>query len=204
MLLWLACAAGGVVVPSTSLETLPVVYMGGNAAPRPQANLAMLAKMRYVVVEKWEGSCWTECLANTSKGAQCEPSCREEDAQVATLRAVKALNPEVAGVFYLMVYLHHPGLPLPRPAPPVRRRRRADPQCRRHAVPPHQRQRDEEHQRLRLQQAGRAAAVARCGQAAGGDGLRGRLLRGHDAGVRRAEQQDGELGAVQEEPRDVL
>ena len=106
LLLWLASAVGGgVVVPSTSLETLPVVYMGGNAAPRPPANLAMLAKMRCVVVEKWEGSCWTECLKNTSKGAQCEPSCREEDAQVATLRAAKALNPAVAGVFYLNTIL---------------------------------------------------------------------------------------------------
>ena len=29
---------------SVSLETLPVVYMGGNSAPRPAENIEMLAK----------------------------------------------------------------------------------------------------------------------------------------------------------------
>ena len=103
-----ACAslsAATVVVPSTSLKTIPVVYMGGNAAPRPQANIEMLAKMRYVVIEKWEGPCWNECLQNISQGVRCDPQCAEEEVQVATLRAVKALNRSVAGVFYLNTIL---------------------------------------------------------------------------------------------------
>ena len=47
-----ACPSGSVVVPSTSLGTLPVVFMGGTAAARPAANIEMLPKMRYVVVEE--------------------------------------------------------------------------------------------------------------------------------------------------------
>eukprot|EP01052_Picozoa_sp_SAG31_P068444 SAG31_NODE_27251_length_429_cov_0.787879_1_plen_121_part_10 len=80
------------LAPSTSLDTLPVVYMGGNSAPRPKENIEMLAKMRYVVIEKWEGPCWNECLANVSKQLPCEPSCDEEAVQMATLAAVKKLN----------------------------------------------------------------------------------------------------------------
>jgi hypothetical protein len=100
-----ASTAGNVVVPSTDLATLPMVYMGGNSAARPKENIEMLAKMRYVVIEKWEGPCWNECLANTTKGVQCEPSCNEEQVQMATLKAVKAINPKVAGVFYLNTIL---------------------------------------------------------------------------------------------------
>jgi hypothetical protein len=94
-----------VVVPSTSLDTLPVVYMGGNSAPRPAENVEMLAKMRYVVIEKWEGPCWNECLANITKKTPCEPSCDEEAVQLATLAAVKKLNPKVAGIMYLNTIL---------------------------------------------------------------------------------------------------
>jgi hypothetical protein len=94
----LACS--GVVVPSTSLNTLPVVYIGGTSAARPKENIAMLAKMRYVIIEKWEGHCWNDCVKNASEGVKCEASCHEEAAQSATLKAVKALNPNVAGIFY--------------------------------------------------------------------------------------------------------
>jgi hypothetical protein len=104
-LLMAVCTAGKIVVPSTDLTTLPIVYMGGNSAARPKENIEMLAKMRYVVIEKWEGICWDECLANTTKGVQCEPACNEEQVQIATLKAVKAINPKVAGVFYLNTLL---------------------------------------------------------------------------------------------------
>ena len=43
----------GIVAPSTSLATVPVAYFGGNAAPRPEANLQMLAKMRLSERDKW-------------------------------------------------------------------------------------------------------------------------------------------------------
>ena len=99
-------ARASVVVPSTDLNTLPVVYMGGNSAPRPPKNIEMLSKMRYVVIEKWEGPCWNECLANLTKKdpVQCEPSCQEENVQMATLKAVKALK-NIPGIFYLNTIL---------------------------------------------------------------------------------------------------
>lgn len=101
----LFAAVGAVLTPSTSLDTLPVVYMGGNSAPRPPANIAMLSKMRYVVIEKWEGPCWDECLANISKKIACDSSCDEEDVQVATLAAVKKMNASVPGIMYLNTIL---------------------------------------------------------------------------------------------------
>lgn len=115
--LLLAASASGsssrdVLAPSTSLDTLPVVYMGGNSAPRPKENIEMLAKMRYVVIEKWEGPCWNECLANVSKQLPCEPSCDEEAVQMATLAAVKKLNPSVPGIMYLNTILDFPFLRL--------------------------------------------------------------------------------------------
>lgn len=45
-----------------SLATLPVVYFGGNSAHRGEDNIAMLAKMRAVMIEKWEGPCWDACI----------------------------------------------------------------------------------------------------------------------------------------------
>lgn len=100
-----ASAARGsakVTAPDTSFDTIPVGYFGGNEEARPEANLDMLSKMRIVVVEKWEGKCWNECLANQTEGAtECDPACRQEDIELATLKAVKELNPKVAGVFYL-------------------------------------------------------------------------------------------------------
>eukprot|EP01051_Picozoa_sp_SAG22_P020476 SAG22_NODE_4153_length_1366_cov_1.690608_1_plen_341_part_10 len=100
------------LAPSTSLDTIPVVYMGGNSAARPAENIEMLAKMRYVVIEKWEGTCWNECLANISKQLACEPSCDVEAVQVATLAAVKKLNPSVPGIMYLNTILDFPFLRL--------------------------------------------------------------------------------------------
>ena len=44
-------STAAVAVPLTSLATLPVVYMGGATEARTPENIAMLAKMRYVVIE---------------------------------------------------------------------------------------------------------------------------------------------------------
>ena len=101
-----------IIAPSTDLDTLPVVYMGGNSQPRPPENIEMLSKMRYIVIEKWEGRCWDDCLANISRGILCDPSCHEENLQIATLKAVKAINPKVAGIFYLNTILDFPFLHL--------------------------------------------------------------------------------------------
>lgn len=84
------------------MATIPVGYFGGNEQARPDANLDMLSKMRIVVIEKWEGKCWNECLANQTAGQmECDPGCRQEDIELATLTAVKKRNPKVAGVFYI-------------------------------------------------------------------------------------------------------
>jgi hypothetical protein len=95
-------AGSAITAPNTSLELgTPVCYFGGNAAERGPANIAMLAKMRMVMIEKWEGTCWQDCLAsNNSKppAAACLPGCDVEDTIVGTLKAVKAVNPSVSGV----------------------------------------------------------------------------------------------------------
>ena len=56
-------AAAAIIAPNTSLATTPTGYFGGNAARRDNASIAMLAKNRIVMIEKWEGRCWQECLA---------------------------------------------------------------------------------------------------------------------------------------------
>jgi hypothetical protein len=65
----------------------------------------MLAKMKYVVIEKWEGGCWDGCLANQSQHIPCDPSCHEEANQLSTLQAIKNLNASVPTVFYLNAVL---------------------------------------------------------------------------------------------------
>ena len=85
------------VAPNVSLATLPVVYFGGINATRTQANLEMLAKMRVVGIEKWEGRCWSDCLF---KGTNCGPECNVEQYMLDTIRNVKALNPAVSTFFY--------------------------------------------------------------------------------------------------------
>eukprot|EP00662_Eupelagonemidae_sp_cell21_P027269 gene27269-51667_t len=91
-----AAAALSIVPPDTSLAT---------------ANIAMLAKMRLVMIEKWEGHCWSkchrDCLAKPDSSA-CQPGCAVEDDIVDTLRRVKAVNPAVAGVLYLNTLLAFP------------------------------------------------------------------------------------------------
>lgn len=93
---------------NTSLATVPVGYFGGNAARRGGANIAMLAKMRLVMLEKWEGPCWQSCLAQGPGGASCQPSCDVEAHITDTLRRVKALNAGVSGVLYLNTLMAFP------------------------------------------------------------------------------------------------
>ena len=111
-------AAAAITPPNTSLATIPVAYFGGTTASRPAANLEMLSKMRLVMVEKWEGDCWTDCLANsTSTPPQpCSASCDVEADMLSTLRKVKALNPTVSTVFYCE-YIPLPSLAAARCAP---------------------------------------------------------------------------------------
>eukprot|EP00035_Acanthoeca_spectabilis_P001829 m.83066 g.83066 ORF g.83066 m.83066 type:complete len:474 (-) comp11171_c0_seq4:93-1514(-) len=100
-----ATAAGG--RPNTSLATVPVGYFGGNTLHRGDANIAMLAKLRIVMIEKWEGHCWADCLANSSSPA-CLPSCNEEGIIIDTHRRIKAINPGVSSVMYLNTLLDFP------------------------------------------------------------------------------------------------
>lgn len=63
----------------------------------------MLAKMRVIVIEKWEGPCWYECYANLTKNppVPCQPSCGAENYKLETIKQVKAVNSKVTAVFYL-------------------------------------------------------------------------------------------------------
>ena len=82
------CTAQALIVPpaaalpagpraiETSLDTMPTGYFGGSGATgagsteswrRTDAQIAELAKQRVIVIEKWEGPCWDECLANSSR-----------------------------------------------------------------------------------------------------------------------------------------
>ena len=89
-----------IVAPNTSLATVPCAYFGGNYARRGDANIAMLAKMRLVMLEKWEGSCWQDCLGNGTGSVSCQAGCGVEDYIIDTHRRIKALNPGVSGVLY--------------------------------------------------------------------------------------------------------
>ena len=88
----------------TSLDTIPTGYFGGaKNGTRDAASLAQLAAQRVVWIEKWEGPCWNECLENSSHTPPipCSPACYEEQYQLATIAAIKALKPTVACAFYL-------------------------------------------------------------------------------------------------------
>jgi hypothetical protein len=69
------------VAPNTSLATIPVAYFGGKggrSGARSPTNIAMLAKMRIVMLEKWEGA--SVCLPIhppvCPSGTQCVPAVR--------------------------------------------------------------------------------------------------------------------------------
>ena len=106
--LLLLAGTRGITAPNASLDTVPVAYFGGVNTTRGADNIEMLAKMRVVMIEKWEGTCWSDCLAQGPGGAACQPSCAVEDAMLGTLRRVKAANPGVCGVFYLNTLLAFP------------------------------------------------------------------------------------------------
>ena len=68
----------------------------------------MLSKMRMIMLEKWEGHCWQDCLAAGVGSPSCEAGCGVENDILDTLSRVKALNPAVAGVLYLNTLLAFP------------------------------------------------------------------------------------------------
>ena len=68
----------------------------------------MLAKMRLVVVEKWEGHCWQDCLGNGTGSAPCDASCGVENGMLDTLGRVKAVNPGTATILYWNTLLAFP------------------------------------------------------------------------------------------------
>ena len=114
----LACLLGdtsAITPPDTSLDTLPVGYFGGvNCKERSQENIDMLAKMRVIVIEKWEGPCWYECYANLTMNppVPCQPSCGAENYQLKTITRAKAANPKLSAVFYLNTLYDFPFLEL--------------------------------------------------------------------------------------------
>eukprot|EP00928_Gymnodinium_smaydae_P083557 TRINITY_DN66800_c0_g1_i1.p2 TRINITY_DN66800_c0_g1~~TRINITY_DN66800_c0_g1_i1.p2 ORF type:complete len:261 (-),score=33.93 TRINITY_DN66800_c0_g1_i1:701-1384(-) len=105
------CAArpvGVATAPNVSLATVPVAYFGGHHSNckgetgcRSKPNLRMLAKMRLMMIEKWEGHCYDECMYNASKQMECNPSCNVEGDMLDTLSRAKQLNPALSSVFYL-------------------------------------------------------------------------------------------------------
>jgi hypothetical protein len=108
-MLLLACGvAQAIVAPNTSLASVPCAYFGGNYAKRGPENIAMLAKMRIVMVEKWEGHCWQDCLTEGPGSPPCQSSCGVEDDILRTLGAVKAINRGVATVLYWNTLLAFP------------------------------------------------------------------------------------------------
>ena len=112
------CQVGGadaITAPDLSLDTIPIGYFGGvNCKQRSQQNIEMLAKMRVIVIEKWEGPCWYECFKNLTMNPPipCEPSCGAEYYQLKTITQAKAVNPKLSAVFYLNTLYDFPFLEL--------------------------------------------------------------------------------------------
>ena len=48
----LVSLGSAIIAPNTSLATVPTAYFGGDTAHRSDANIAMLAKARIVMIEK--------------------------------------------------------------------------------------------------------------------------------------------------------
>ena len=94
--------------PNTSLATVPTAYFGGNYAHRGDASIEMLAKMRLIMVEKWEGKCWQDCLTQGVGSPPCHASCGVEDFILDTFKRVKAINPSTSTVLYLNTLLAFP------------------------------------------------------------------------------------------------
>ena len=115
VLSYLMGGASALVPPDTSVNTIPISYFGGvNCKERSQENIEMLAKMRLIVIEKWEGPCWYECYANLTKTPPipCQPSCGAENYQMNTIKRAKMANPKLSAVFYLNTLYDFPFLEL--------------------------------------------------------------------------------------------
>ena len=106
-LLAAASTISAITPPNGSLTTVPVGYFGGNYAHRGEKNIEMLAKMRIVMLEKWEGACWNDCLANPGSDA-CSSGCGVENYILDTHRRIKAINPAVSCVLYLNTLFDFP------------------------------------------------------------------------------------------------
>ena len=107
--------SAAITPPDTSLDTIPVGYFGGvNCKQRSEDNIQMLAKMRVIVIEKWEGPCWYECYNNLTKNppVPCQPSCGAENYQMNTIKQAKTANPKLSAVFYLNTLYDFPFLEL--------------------------------------------------------------------------------------------
>ena len=75
---------------------------------RGDDNVAMLAKMRLIMIEKWEGHCWQDCLGNGTGSPPCQASCGVENDILDTFGRVKAINPGTATVLYWNTLLAFP------------------------------------------------------------------------------------------------
>lgn len=100
--------AEAIIGVNTSLATVPIGYYGGIASHRGQENIEMLSKARLIIVEKWEGHCWEDCLAGGPGSPSCQPSCGVENAILDTMARVKAINPGVATALYWNTLLAFP------------------------------------------------------------------------------------------------
>jgi hypothetical protein len=117
--------AFAIIAVDTSLATVPTGYYGGIAQHRGDANVEMLSKARLVIVEKWEGHCWKDCMAGGPSSAACQAACGVENAILDTMGrwvgstaltlvdsisvcSIKALNPGVATVLYWNTLLAFP------------------------------------------------------------------------------------------------
>lgn len=95
------------------MDTVPVVchsFYGKKERepyPRSSADIAVLAKYRMVVIEKFEGPCWDECYVHPVEGA-CVPSCDVEQYIAGTARALKEANPRLSVIMYLNSMLNFP------------------------------------------------------------------------------------------------
>eukprot|EP00040_Diaphanoeca_grandis_P042594 m.1296 g.1296 ORF g.1296 m.1296 type:complete len:342 (-) comp615_c0_seq1:175-1200(-) len=100
-------STSGIIAPNCSLATVPIGYYGGIASRRGDANIAMLAKARMVIIEKWEGPCWRDCLAEPGSDA-CKPSCNVENYILDTMARIKKANPGTATLMYWNAELAFP------------------------------------------------------------------------------------------------
>ena len=64
--------------------------------------------MRLVIIEKWEGPCWQDCLGNGTESPSCRSPCGVENYILDTMQRVKLINPSTATVLYWNTLLAFP------------------------------------------------------------------------------------------------